>query len=118
MPKPRCPYCRSHMKKMRGKHGPYIECLGADCDARVGLHPNGKPKGTPARFHERKWRMAAHLVFDALWKGDARNVPLMSRSDAYDWLRQVTGIEHIAECDVEQCFEVINAVRQHHRGLL
>ena len=108
----RCPFCRSRMGRVEGRHGPYIECLAFDCDARVGLHPDGTPKGTPARFHLRKWRQAAHMVFDSLWRGDALNVPLLTRTQAYVWLEDTTGIKHIAECNVRQCAAVMDAVRE------
>lgn len=116
MPKHRCPFCDCLMKPMHGKHGPYIECTGDGCDARVGVHRDGRPKGTPARFWTRRWRMAAHTVFDSLWKGDATNPPKMNRAEAYRWLENATGVKHIAECDVNGCFDVIDAV--HHRLMM
>lgn len=106
----KCTYCGHRMQEMpAGKFGAYLSCTNwPDCDARVGLHKNGKPKGTPARHHARQWRKAAHLVFDHLWKG-SHKPPAMNRSEAYTWLLEETGITHIGECDVRKCHEVIVA---------
>jgi len=110
-----CTYCGAPMRLRENDYGPWWSCTGwPGCDARVGAHPDGRPLGTPARAELRRWRRAAHLVFDALWRRDRDNPsPPMSRTEAYAWLGRQTAIRHIAECDEHQCYYVIRAV--YHR---
>lgn len=49
----------------------------------------------------------AHETFDQLWESG-----LMTRSEAYAWLRDTTGIAHIADVGPEGCREVRRACRR------
>lgn len=68
--------------------------------------------GTLARHLRRRWRRAAHEVFDPLWAETEDHEPPMSRGQAYAWLASVTGVYHIGECDEAQCLAVIQAVAE------
>jgi hypothetical protein len=72
--------------------------LCQDCGSYVGSHPNGTPFGTPANERTRKARRAAHEQFDYLWQNK-----LMSRSRAYQRLKDETGIHHISWEDHRGC---------------
>jgi hypothetical protein len=85
-------------------YGPVWECPRPECDAYVGCHPDGAPKGTLAGKALRQLRMQAHDRFDRLWKpweaqqlaypeekrviGKLRRV---MRVRAYEWLAAMMG---------------------------
>jgi hypothetical protein len=80
------------------------------CDAWVGTHKNSpehKPLGRLANAELRKAKMAAHAVFDPLWKSGR-----MSRKEAYSMLSEKMSIPkdqaHIGMFDVDQCKAVVN----------
>lgn len=59
-----------------------------ECGAYCGCHPKSVvPLGYPCGPSTRKARSAAHAAFDPIWKSK-----LLSRSAAYAWLANVTGI--------------------------
>jgi hypothetical protein len=65
------------------------------CGAYVGCHPNSNvPLGAPAGEQTRRARMAAHAVFDPLWKSGER-----SRREAYRWLAERMGM-NADECHI------------------
>ena len=45
-----------------------------DCKGAHGCHPDGKPLGKPAPPEVKKWRIAAHEIFDRLWKNEGANM--------------------------------------------
>jgi hypothetical protein len=88
------------------------------CDAYVGCHDRNKrlgfngdePKGRLANAELRKIRIAAHAVFDPIWKSGE-----MTRTEAYAWLAEAIGISpanmHIGMLDVDGCRAVIAVAR-------
>lgn len=108
-------------------YGPIWECPRPDCDARVGCHPDGSPKGSLAGKQLRNKRMAAHAVFDPLWtdwklaypnaKSDSGKIRRIMRARAYAWLafhmEQPFEETHIAHFDEAQCQRVVDLVRLH-----
>lgn len=106
-----CPYCGGDAVFMetsghvyRHDYGPIFDCR--PCDAYVGAHPNGEPKGTPAKKVLRELRKACHKSFDVLWQEDSPE-GRMTRSSAYGWLSNVMGVPrrqaHIGMFNEEQC---------------
>lgn len=121
---PKCDYCgepsvfcpsSAHVYNGRD-FGPIYDCR--KCDAYVGVHPgkDRKPKGRLANAGLRKAKMAAHAVFDPLWKkkaarGDCNKK--VARGKAYKWLARELGMKpddcHIGFFDVADCERVIQA---------
>lgn len=113
-----CPYCGSPSQLVdavvvyrRAGFGSVWVCQGYPaCDAYVGAHRNGLPKGSLANKELREWRKRAHAAFDPLWQSGK-----MSRTKAYGWLSCSLGIPkhetHIAMFDVERCRAVVELVR-------
>ena len=59
-----------------------------DCGAAVSVHKhNGAPMGKLADGRTGRARGKAHSVFDKIWRDG-----LMSRTEAYAWLSEATGI--------------------------
>ncbi|MFY9480251.1 MAG: zinc-finger-containing protein [Aquabacterium sp.] len=87
-------------------------CQGPNCRAYVGLHPfTGIPMGTLATAPIRNARKAAKDLFNPLWQSGQ-----MTRDEAYAWLAGELGIANVEHChigwfDVEQCNQVIRAVK-------
>ena len=80
------------------------------CVSRSSWRPQGwHTFGTPATKATKQARIAAHAVFDQLWKGGG-----MSRGDAYRWLCEAMGLTpeecHIGRFDEAQCNRVIRLV--------
>lgn len=110
-----CPYCSNeaelvtgfevypHLPRLYNK--PMYRCV--PCKAWVGCHPGTtKPLGRLANAELRKAKMAAHEVFDPLWRSGER-----TRKQAYQWLAERLGMKvklcHIGYMDIEQCNKVI-----------
>lgn len=111
-----CPYCggdavfmTSSRHVYKQDYGPIYDCRA--CDAYVGAHPDGSPKGTPANRVLRAARRACHEAFDPLWQSGS-----MTRSDAYKWLASAMGVSwrkaHVGHFDLEQCKKMLSLVRQ------
>ena len=115
----KCPYCNSEANLVSGHeiypHRPDLADLKVwacrPCDAWVGTHKNSpehKPLGRLANAELRKAKMAAHAVFDPLWKSGR-----MSRREAYSMLSERMSIPkdqaHIGMFDVDQCKAVVDA---------
>lgn len=78
-----------------------------NCMGTVSADDDGKPQGVPATLGTKKARIRAHMAFDKLWKKpDGR----MSRDEAYGWMKERLGFEHIAEIDEAQCEELLAAL--------
>ena len=114
----RCPYCGDTAGLVGGDriypHRPDLHAkrfwLCSPCAAYVGCHPGtDKPLGRLADDELRRAKMAAHGMFDDLWKSGE-----MRRSEAYAWLANEMGIEprdcHIGMMDVAQCRAVVQIV--------
>lgn len=114
-----CPYCNQpalflSSKEYYGKDYGTNLYLCRPCDALVGTHGKGKtPVGTMANASLRKWRKAAHSIFDPMWKGRTK---FMSRSGAYRWMQEVMELPaseaHIGMFDEEKCRILIEHVKQ------
>ena len=106
-----CPYC-SNKASLRDSACIYGESYGMificfPCDAYVGCHPSGLPKGSLANRNLRNLRKQCHLKFDGLWRsGD------MSRSEAYKWLQKSIKLSakeaHIGEFNELQCKKLLD----------
>lgn len=123
-----CQYCHKDAVMVKGTeiypHRPdlakknFWKCPG-DCDAYVGTHMPNKsqgftgiePMGVLANAELRDAKMRAHAAFDPYWK-KAR----IARHDAYRWLAEQLNVHHdqchIGMFTVEQCEQVITAVRK------
>lgn len=114
-----CPYCGERAKLVTGKDlyphrpdlyaKPFYACL--PCDAYVGCHEGTtNPLGRLANFELRKAKMAAHAVFDPIWRSGT-----MRRTQAYQWLAGELGIDpkdcHIGMFDVDACRRVVDICR-------
>lgn len=82
------------------------------CQAYVGCHPGTeKPLGSTANAELRQARMAAHDVFDQLWKSNE-----LTKRDAYIWLRVSMFLSedecHISMFDLEQCQTVVRLCKE------
>lgn len=91
--------------------------LCAPCDAYVGCHEGTeRPLGRLANAELRRAKMAAHAVFDPLWRNGH-----MKRSQAYGWLADQLGIPctecHIGEFDVDRCRLVVALCNFYEPGL-
>ncbi|KIL72035.1 zinc-finger-containing protein [Bacillus badius] len=116
-----CPYCDKQAvfltsKEFYGRDYGSNVYLCRPCDAYVGTHGNTKnPLGTMATPEVRRWRKAAHSIFDPLWRSRE-----MSRSTAYRWMQEAMGLSskeaHIALFDEEQCKQLIEKVKE-QRGI-
>lgn len=85
------------------------------CKGTHGAHADGTPLGIPGNRATNEARKRAHAVFDPLWRGGVVT-SLMTRKDAYRWLRHTMGMSnkqgHIARFTVEQCDVLIDAVHK------
>lgn len=127
----RCPYCEKPARlKPTSDHvysrdyGPIWDCR--PCDAFVGCHPDGSPKGTLAKKPRREARKAMHRLFDPLWQNWRLVYPEASsqtgrmkgvmRFRAYAWLAHQLGIPvestHIAMFDEAQCARAIALINE------
>lgn len=98
-----CPYCGAeatfetgaviypHRRDLASKV--FWACL--PCAAWTGCHPGtNKRMGRLANAETRQLKMAAHQVFDPIWKSKR-----MSRTKAYKWLQEQTGLSE-RECHI------------------
>lgn len=116
----KCPECGSPMvlretSKFKHKNGEGRKFYGCSnfptCTATHGAHPDGRPLGIPGNTETKKARIAAHEVFDELWKSGE-----MSRKQAYRWLAEQMGVEevHFGEFSKEQCEEAIRIIEDEY----
>lgn len=82
------------------------------CGAYCGCHSaTTRPLGFPCGPETRRARMAAHEVFDPLWRSRS-----MDRRAAYSWLADRMGIEpeacHIGMMTAAQAWQVVELCRQ------
>lgn len=123
-----CPDCGGKMVLRDSVHGLFYGCRAYPrCQATHGAHKStGQPLGLPADLQTRRGRMAAHALFDQLWKGKAlrgrhRGNPEMRRHEAYAWLAAKMELSkdeaHIGRFTAEQCAALCELVREHFPGL-
>lgn len=96
------------------KHLCFYVC---ECGSRVGTYRRTlMPLGVPADERTRKARMAAHRIFDPLWRKDMWGSPadFPNRGAAYKWLAEKFGVPvvHIGEMTAEQAHQVVRFVRE------
>ncbi len=116
----KCPYC-GHVAVLRpkaslredftGDEWVYVCSRYPECDSYVGVIPGTKePMGTLANPSLRAKRIEAHKVLGKIWKSG-----LMSRKDAYRWLRESLGMKesqaHIALFSDYLCGQTIERCR-------
>jgi ssDNA-binding Zn-finger/Zn-ribbon topoisomerase 1 len=105
-----CPECGGSLILRPSRFGLFYGCQNyPECRATHGAHPYGRPLGTPADKATKLARIAAHDVFDRLWKArDGERAPL-TRKQAYGVLQKVMGMTrdeaHIGRFSAEQCRE-------------
>lgn len=123
-----CPECGARMVLRNSVHGPFYGCRSYPrCQATHGAHKaTGQPLGVPADQATKRERMAAHTLFDQLWKGKIlrgghRSHPDMDRGEAYAWMAAAMGLTkdeaHIGRFDAEQCQRLQALVQEHYPGL-
>ena len=92
-----CPYCAGNVQLVSGADvyphradlaaKPIWRCVG--CGAYTGCHPGTtKRVGRLANEATRALKVQAHDAFDPIWK-----LGSMSRTKAYRWLRDATGLD-------------------------
>lgn len=112
-----CPDCGARMTLRARKQGQsfkqeqsrlFYGCSTfPNCSGTVPSDEHGEPQGTPASVETKKARIRAHATFDRLWKQPGGR---MSRSEAYAWMKERTGFEHIADMDEAQCEDLVAAL--------
>jgi len=106
------------MKLAKSKFGISYRCAKGwnVCKGSHGAHPNGSPMGIPAKYKIRKLRTEAHETFDRLWKKDSRGNSIMSRSEAYAWMRKALELDkaegHISRFDANQCRKLMQKFQE------
>lgn len=122
---PRCIECGKLAQLVKGSviypHRPDLwhkHLYQCSCGAYVGCHPGSiVPLGYPCGPETRQARMAAHNVFDPLWRGD--RAP-MNRHEAYKWLAEEMNMQrdkcHIGMMTSDQAREVFKIVAQRVRS--
>jgi hypothetical protein len=82
------------------------------CNGTLPANEDGAPRGVPRGKKLQAARVAAHDVFDRLWKDKH-----CTRKSAYAWLRELLRFDaHIGEMDSDQCEEVVAMVAEHGPG--
>lgn len=86
-----------------------------ECGAYCGCHGvTERPLGNPCGSATRHARMAAHRVFDPIWKSRE-----MGRREAYTWLSEMMGLApeqtHIGMFTRDQALEVVRHCRERRR---
>ncbi len=105
-----CPDCeKTFLRLKKSVHGYFYGCPSwPDCSGTHGAHPDGRPKGIPGNKATRVARIAAHEVFDQLFKGPK---PYMGEAAAYLWMATEMKISaeeaHIARFSIAQCEQLI-----------
>lgn len=116
-----CPYDRGRVLLVTGatvypgradlSSKPIWRC--EECGAYAGCHPGTERRvGRLSNAQTRKLKVAAHAAFDPIWQSGR-----MSRTKAYAWLREQTGLSerdcHIGWMDDDQLWLVITICSQH-----
>jgi ssDNA-binding Zn-finger/Zn-ribbon topoisomerase 1 len=109
-----CPECGDEMTLRKSSFGLFYGCARYPrCKATHSAHPDGRPLGIPGDAKTKAARQRAHKAFDTLWHG--AQAP-MSRTEAYLWLQDVTGLPkgeaHIGRFSVRQCDRLIRLVEK------
>jgi len=100
-----CPECGQAMRLIETGYPdhPYgYRCIRGGCPGWHGAHPDGSPLGVPGDRKTKAARMAAHAVFDRLWKDG-----YLTRKQAYAALDAAmalpSGSGHFGSFTAEQC---------------
>lgn len=95
-----CGHCRGPARVCRhaSEDYPYSRDFGPvyicrPCDAYVGTHPGGMPKGIPANAEDRALRKQAHALLDPVWQCMVakRGSNQAARRPVYRWLAAKIG---------------------------
>jgi ssDNA-binding Zn-finger/Zn-ribbon topoisomerase 1 len=105
-----CAECGAPMTLRNSKYGKFFGCTNfPECRGTHGTYPDGRPLGNPADAETKHYRIAAHYVFDSLWKSK-----MVTRNRAYSWMQQVMTLSseeaHIGNFTKEQCKRLIMLV--------
>ena len=116
----KCGECGAVMvlRKVKKFKSPFYGCSRwPECRGAHGAHPDGRPLGTPGDRRTNAARMAAHDVFDRVWRQGR-----MTRPKAYAWMRQVMGLReeeaHIAHFTADQCERLITIIKSKYPGVM
>jgi hypothetical protein len=129
-----CLYCKLPAKFMQSSahiyngrdYGAVWVCSGT-CDAYVGAHPDGSPKGRLADKQLRLIKQRVHALFDPLWLDHGLAYPdvprcnghmrKIMRNRAYAWLAERMDIEpekcHVGMFDTAECLAAIAIINEH-----
>ncbi len=115
----KCGECGALMvlRKSKKYKTPFYGCSRwPECKGAHGAHPDGRPLGTPCDRRTSAARIAAHDVFDRLWKQNR-----MTRPQAYAWMRQAMGLSeseaHIGHFTAEQCERLVTLIKDKYPGV-
>lgn len=108
----KCPNCGAELELKNSRFGPFYGCAtwrATKCRGSVRANPDGSPVGVPVDDATKDARMAAHDVFDQLWKGGR-----MTRRGAYSWLAEQMKLPpdkaHIGLFSKEQCERMVELI--------
>ena len=114
-----CPQCGGVLKLVRSTkfNRLFYGCRNfPHCDCSHGAHSDGSPLGIPVDKATRKARIRAHKVFDRLWQPVEGRDALMSRPQAYTWLRKAMQLApdegHIGSFDLDSCARLMTLVKE------
>jgi hypothetical protein len=101
-----CPECGDSMRLVETiwtDHPWQYRCIRSPlCPGTHGAHPDGRPLGVPGDAATKAARVAAHDVFDRLWKSGA-----MGRGEAYEELDAALGNDpgtsHFGSMGIAEC---------------
>jgi len=96
------------------RHGLFYGCTRyPHCMSSHGAHPNGDPLGIPANRETKAARIAAHFMFDRLWKGPRA---ILERGAAYRWMQEKLHLPsascHIGKFDLATCDDLIALIQR------
>ena len=103
-------YCDSSIVYRGQSYGMIWLCNSyPDCDAYVGAHPSGHPKGRLAKKDLREWKMKAHSSIDWMWKSG-----MMERTEVYKLVQDLMGMTesdaHIGKWDIPTCRRLVETI--------
>ncbi len=115
----KCPECGAMLRLKTSRNGVFYGCETwgtTGCKGSHGAHSDGSPLGVPADQATKRARIQAHRAFDQLWKPDGGRKPLMTRAEAYEWMRLAMKIArlqaHISMFTQDQCTKLVRLVKQ------
>ena len=116
-----CGECGAAMVLRDSRLGLFYGCASFPaCRSTHGAHKRtGQPLGIPADRATKAERIAAHALFDRLWKGEGAT---MGRREAYAWMATAMGLTvdeaHIGRFGAEACHLLRQRVHESFPGLV